>query len=1107
MINQSMTKYIAAFLFIMGTVFTLHGQAPYINGINPSQASVGETINISGSNFTGISTVYFGGTRGTNLTVVNDNLLTVEVPYGATFDQIQVLHTTNGAGYSIKKFNLTFAGQSLSDGGDVLANVGDQSTFPTNKTQTQDLCSCDFDNDGLIDVVVSNAGSLDGIMLFKNNSTVGTADFETGVIIESSLSTTNVVCGDIDGDGFPDLVANQLGNEGSLYTYLNDGTGSFDPGEEWLIPSNSDGDFRKPGRLAIADLDLDGKPEIIAAVEDENIVYFFKNSSSSGNINFTATPEALSASDNSGSAGLGGLDIADMNNDGFPEIIASNFTESGFYIFKNNSQSGTFSFETPLFRSTQASIRTLKTGDLNNDGFLDVILTNSDVSSNNIIEISENTTSTGSDISMNTSITLTGIRQSWGLDLGDIDGDGDLDIVVGSEVENGFYAILNLDASTISASNYSVGLVAASNQNNARNIGLVDIDNDGRSDFIYTNRSTSGATGNLGVRLNEICYAPVIQPSGPTILCTGDVVDLVAPVTGFDYIWEKDGVVDAGQTTNTFANISTAGVYTVTISDNSGCQVESAEITITTPSDGYGAPTLNISNNMPCAGVDITLTATPGGTTSDYIWTGPNGFSETTTSPSIDISSVSADHSGDYYVTTTSSSSGCQKSSAIQTVTVTTLPIVAVQNPLADFFCTGFSLDLSATSFTGYTYDWKLDGASLSPAQTNASLLEVTQAGDYTISISDGTCTETSEPLSISAISAPTSSFTAAEEAICEGVPLEFTASSTGFDQLTIINNWDFAGEATTTGNTVQHAFNTTGDRVVTLTAKYDGIADGDCGYTPTTVTIDVRAMPTDIDLIISDNSDIDNFEKCEEADLRIRVDGQFDVYNWIIDGASVGTNAVLDVGEEASVTVELTDSVQCTFTTAPPVNITNYTTGGIDIDVSGGNTLTNDPDLGKVVEVEESTSTISLEVLNATEPAWEPSLFIDDSTATTVEVAVKNLRKIKVYGIDLLGCQESDSVTLRVPGIRADKNFTPNGDGIGDCWNVSNIGGSDCQVVIFDGKGRRIRDISFSPDEGDCVWEGDKSNGSPLPDGVYYYFLSCSDSENESSGSIFMAR
>lgn len=1108
--NRTMIKYLTAVLFCLATVANVNGQAPYVNSISPVNTAPGKTVNITGSNLTGVTIVYFGGAQGENVNVVNDNLITVEVPFGATFDQVSVLHTTNGAGYSLAKFNLSFDGQSIDDGSTISSNVSGQETFATSETQTQDLCTCDFDNDGDLDVAVSNVGG-NNISIFTNTSTVENANF-TSSTLANSFPVTNVQCGDLDGDGFADLIANELGGDGVIYIYRNNQAGSFDAKESVTLPKNGSV-FRKPGRMAIGDLDLDGKPEIVVTAEDDNMIFYFQNNSTNGDIDMAATPESIEASESSGSAGLGGIDVADLNNDGFPEILASNFTEQGFYVVPNNSQPGTFNFNDPIFTDTNSNIRTLKAGDLDQDGFMDIVLTNSDITSSNIIEIAENTTSSaGNDITIGSPIQILGINTSWGLDLGDIDGDGDLDIAVASfGSNNGFYVVMNTDPSSIATTSYSVGLVSATNADNSRNIVIADIDSDGRPDFVYTNNSTAEASGNLATRLNEICFVPVIDPSGPTTLCTGETVDLVAPKTGYDYVWEADNVVDGGETTDTFAGISTAASYTVTISDNAGCQNESAAVVVTTPAETYDAPTFVISDNTPCEGDNVTFTVTADPDTDSYLWTGPNGYTSTAENPT--ISGFTPDQSGEYTVTTTSNGAGCQKSSSPGNVAAIALPVVTVNNSKPDYFCNGTTLTLSTNEFSGYTYDWKLDGASFSPTETDPTALDATAAGDYSVTITISGCSYTSAERTLTTVAPPTSSFTSNVSTICEDVAIDFTATSTGASGLTIINNWDYTdGSAVETGDAVSHAFSAAGSYDVAVTAKYEGIDDADCTYTAAENTMTIVAPPsgTALDLIISDNTDPLNYEKCSEAALTLRLEDTYDAYEWKTGTTTFSTISIAEVSEEQAVFVTLTNDVDCVFD-SNPVNVTNYTTGGIEIATSSPNTIETDVDLGKIINLEEGQSSVSLSVVDATDPAWEPALYIDDTTATDVTVTVTNKQLIAVYGVDPLGCQEKDTVTLIVPGIQGAKSFTPNGDGIGDCWEVSNIGSasSDCQVVIFDSKGRRIREISFGAGSGadDCVWDGNKSNGSSLPDGVYYYFISCSDSGNESSGSIFMAR
>lgn len=1109
---HTMTKYILTTLMSVATMVFANAQAPYINSISPSSAGVGEVINITGSNLTGVNEIYFGGVLADNATItaVNDNYLTVEVPFGATFDQIVALHPTNGAGYSSQKFNATFGGQSTTatDVATAMAPESGQHLFPTGQNQSQDLCACDFDNDGDLDVIVSNVEG-NSITVFTNTTTaVGTVTFTSSSIINSS-PVTNVTCGDIDGDGKPDFTANALSDNASIYIYHNTSAAensiTFDPIKTNKLPLASNGDFRKPGRMVIHDLDLDGKPEISVVTQGENIIYYFENSSTVGSIDLE-DPIALTATENAGAVGLGGFDIADLNNDGMPELIASNFSGNGYYVFQNRSSPGALQFDTPSYYPTTKNINNLKTGDLNNDGFADIVMTNGDLPSENYIEIAQNTTSSsGGTISFNSTFKVTGVTSNWGLDFGDIDGDGKLDLAVASYGVQGYFAVMNKNngVAALSASDFDVAKI--SDTNDTKNIVIADADSDGRPDFLYVSKSKSGLVGNLGVMLNQNCYVPVISPSGTIKLCDSEFIDLVAPGSGYEYEWKKDNVIQAAITTNTYST-DEAGVYTVAVKDD--CSTVSASVTIEVVGESYATPTFTFTDNNPCSGDDITLNITAANTAS-YLWTGPNGFTSTDEDPI--ISGVTAQHSGNYTVTTTSSTLGCQKTSAELTLTVTTTPVVSVINPLPDSFCSGSTVDLSTNEFAGYTYDWKLGGASFTPtAEVDPSLLEASAAGDYSVTITGSGCSYTSEVRTLSEVAPPVSSFTVSDTDLtfCENYEATFTASSTGAFE--IENTWDFGdGSATATGNSLDHKFASSGSYDVSVTAKYVGIDN--CTYTPSSQEMTIVAPPSGaaLDLIRSTNSDPLTYDKCPEDEVTLLLADSYLSYNWVVNGTdTVSSTAVAKVSEVAEVYVELENSDNCAFK-SNSIDVINYLGGGITISTSSPNSIEDDIDLGKIINLEDDQATVSLSVSNTTNPAWEPAAYIDDTTAIDVTVSrTSGKQLIKVYGTDVLGCYVQDSVTMITPGVRADRSFTPNGDGIGDCWQISNVGSTDCEVVIFDAKGRRIRDIAFSGDTtDDCVWDGTKSGGSPLPNGVYYYFIKCSDGDNEGSGSIFMTR
>ena len=76
--------------------------------------------------------------------------------------------------------------------------------FATGKTPTS-LAVGDLDGDGTPDVaVVNNADST--ISIYRNTSTIGTISFAPAVTFAERSGTGEVVIGDIDRDGKPDLL-------------------------------------------------------------------------------------------------------------------------------------------------------------------------------------------------------------------------------------------------------------------------------------------------------------------------------------------------------------------------------------------------------------------------------------------------------------------------------------------------------------------------------------------------------------------------------------------------------------------------------------------------------------------------------------------------------------------------------------------------------------------------------------------------------------------------------------------------------------------------------------------------------------------------------------
>jgi beta-xylosidase len=238
----------------------------------------------------------------------------------------------------------------------------------------------------------------------------------------------------------------------------------------------------------------------------------------------------------------------------------------------------------------------------------------------------------------------------------------------------------------------------------------------------YTDGNTCKASSTFTLTVNAQPTA-AITATTPTTFCQGGSVVLTSS-SGASYKW-MNGTTQVG-TSQTYT-ATTAGSYTVEVTNANTCKATSAAIAVTVNT----TPTAAITTTTPttfCAGGSVVLTASQG---SSYKWM--NGATQVGTAQA-----YTATTSGSYTVEVTNAS-GCKATSAATIVTVNAAPTATITANGPTAIPQGGSVVLTASA--GSSYKWFNGTTQVGTAQT----FTATTAGAYTVEVTNSSnCTATS---------------------------------------------------------------------------------------------------------------------------------------------------------------------------------------------------------------------------------------------------------------------------------------------------------------------------------------------------------------------------
>jgi hypothetical protein len=399
--------------------FSASFSQPTISSFAPANGPTGTTVTINGSNFSSTPSeniVFFGAVRAT-VSSASATSLTVTVPTGATYQPISV--TTNYLTvFSQQPFVVTF------QGGIALTNTPSfgQNSFEPKKDFTTDLhpngiALADLDGDGKLDVATPN-----------NYSTTGVPASIS--VLRNTSSTGNI------------SFANKVDFENGVLTYA----------------------------IAAGDLNGDGKPDLIATSIVNKAVSVFINTSVMGLISFSPKIE-LASGDNPYS-----LAISDFDKDGRPDIVVANYLSNSISVYRNTSVGSTTSFASKIDYTTSLGPRSVAVGDFNGDDKTDIAVTNE---FSNTVSVFKNTSSPGS-ISFDSKADFATGSKPYGVACGDLNNDGNTDLVVANNSAGTISLFKNTTAGTISfAPKLDVGASSS-----PYSVAIGDMNGDGKVDIL-----------------------------------------------------------------------------------------------------------------------------------------------------------------------------------------------------------------------------------------------------------------------------------------------------------------------------------------------------------------------------------------------------------------------------------------------------------------------------------------------------------------------------------------------------------------------------------------------------------------------------------------------
>jgi hypothetical protein len=236
----------------------------------------------------------------------------------------------------------------------------------------------------------------------------------------------SLVITDMNGDGKPDIVVG-CRRSSSIVVFRNTSSGGTLSFAKQSIVLNG---FMP--KLAVRDMNGDGKPDICGVIPANNTFGFLQNTSAASSISFTISYYTTGS-------GPANIQLDDLDGDDKPDVVVTNPASNSFSVFRNSTAAGSFGVVAKIDFAVTGTPGGIGIADIDGDAKPEIVIGNTAGAS---VDVFRNT-STGTTINF-TGVTFTTDINSNCIAINDFDGDGKNDVAIAGPNTNAIEVLRNV---------------------------------------------------------------------------------------------------------------------------------------------------------------------------------------------------------------------------------------------------------------------------------------------------------------------------------------------------------------------------------------------------------------------------------------------------------------------------------------------------------------------------------------------------------------------------------------------------------------------------------------------------------------------------------------